>query len=195
SKIKYKPVDEDHPMLPRPPYALNKTAAENMYSFYYSVHGLKTVSLRISNPYGPGSQMKHSKYSMINWFIRQAMDGYSLKIFGDGEQVRDYIYVEDLAEAFITASITSECYGKVFNVGSGTGVRFIDMAESVVRSVGMGNVEKVPWPKDYVNVETGDYVADITRIKAACNWKSSVSFQEGIDRTVAFYRVNQRHYW
>lgn len=194
-RIERNPVDEDHPMRPRTPYALNKAAAENMYMFYHSIHKIRSVAFRISNPYGPGSQMKHSKYSMINWFIRQAMDGHALKVFGDGEQIRDYIYVEDLADAFIMASVSEECYGRSFNVGRGKGVRFVDMAETVVKAAGSGSVEKTPWPEDYVNVETGDYIADITRLTKACGWSPVTELDEGIARTVDYYKKHRAYYW
>jgi len=194
-RIEKNPVDESHPLRPRTPYALNKTAAENMYLFYNQVHRLRCVVFRIANPYGPRSQMKHSKYSMVNWFIRQAMDNQAIKVFGDGLQVRDYIYVDDLAEAFIRAAVSEACLGKVFNVGSGVGTRFKDMAETIVCAAGGGRVEFVPWPTDYINVETGDYVTDITRIRAATGWRPAAAFDAGIDLTCEYYRKNKGHYW
>lgn len=194
-RIEKNPVDETHPLRPRTPYALNKTAAENMYLFYNQVHNLRCVVFRLANPYGPRSQMKHSKYSMVNWFIRQAMDNQAIKVFGDGLQVRDYIYVDDLAEAFIRAAVNEQCAGKVFNVGSGVGVRFRDMAETIVRAVQGGRVEFVPWPKDYINVETGDYVTDITRIRNALDWEPVTDFTAGIGLTVEYYQKNKSRYW
>lgn len=194
-RIEKNPVDESHPLRPRTPYALNKTAAENMYLFYHQVHRLRCVVFRIANPYGPRSQMKHSKYSMVNWFIRQAMDNQVIKVFGDGSQVRDYVFVDDLAEAFIRAAVSDACMGKVFNVGSGAGVRFKEMAETIVRAVKGGTVAFVPWPEDYINVETGDYITDITRIRAATGWQPATGFDAGVELTVAYYRRNRNQYW
>lgn len=194
-RIEKNPVDESHPLRPRTPYALNKTAAENMYLFYHQVHRLRCVVFRIANPYGPRSQMKHSKYSMVNWFIRQAMENQAIKVFGDGCQVRDYIYVDDLADAFIRSAVSPACMGKVFNVGSGVGVRFKDMAETIVRAVKGGTVQFVPWPEDYINVETGDYVTDITRICRAIEWQPGTDFTAGVQLTVEYYRKNKILYW
>lgn len=194
-RIEKNPVDESHPLRPRTPYALNKTAAENMYLFYNQIHQLRCVVFRIANPYGPRSQMKHSKYSMVNWFIRQAMDNQVIRVFGDGLQVRDYIYVDDLAEAFIRASVSDKCMGKVFNVGSGVGVRFRDMAGTIVHAAKGGRVEFVPWPTDYINVETGDYVTDIARIRGAIDWKPATDFNAGVELTCEYYRQNKSHYW
>ena len=113
-RIEKTPVDEKHPLNPRTPYALNKMAAENMYLFYNQIHHIRCVLFRIANPYGPRSQMKHSKYSMVNWFIRQAMEDKPIRIFGDGQQVRDYIFVEDLAEAFLQGGGRYEKRGRDF---------------------------------------------------------------------------------
>lgn len=194
-RIEQVPVNEGHPLQPRTPYAMNKTAAENMYLFYSQIHGLRCVLFRIANPYGPRSQMRHSKYSMINWFIRQAMEGKVIKVFGDGSQIRDYIYVDDLADAFVCAAVQEKCLGEVFNVGSGVGTTFREMVDCVIAAVGSGQVACVPWPKDYVNVETGDYVADIAKIRMAASWAPQVFLAEGIARTVSYYRDNSRAYF
>jgi len=194
-RIEQVPVNEQHPLNPRTPYALNKTAAENMYRFFADVHGLRCVLFRIANPFGPRSQMRHAKYSMVNWFIRRALDGEPLEVFGDGAQVRDYLYVEDLAEAFIAAAYAPAAYGEVFNVGSGRGTSFREMVRTVAEVVGQGDLVEVPWPEDYVHVETGDYVSDISRIRHRIGWAPVTPFREGLERTVAFYREFRAHYW
>jgi len=189
------PVNEEHPQNPRSPYALNKNAAENMYLFYYNVHQIPCTLFRIANPFGPRSQMKHSKYSIVNWFIRQAIEDKVIKVFGDGLQIRDYIYVEDLCDAFIKAAQTETCIGQAFNIGSGTGTSFIEMVKTVVEIVGAGKIESIPWPETYINVETGDYVTDITKIQNYTQWTPSVSFREGIIKTCQFYKLYKNHYW
>ena len=193
-RIESNPVSEAHPLRPRTPYAMNKTAAENMYMFYSVVHGIKVVMFRIANPYGPRSQMRHSKYSMVNWFIRLAMEGKPLTIFGDGSQIRDYIFVDDLAEAFISAAVSQACIGEVFNVGSGTGISFKEMTECIAKVVGKGTVRYVPWPADYVNVETGDYVTNISKLARASGWRPMTDLESGIARTVAYYQENMARY-
>lgn len=194
-RIDHIPVSEDHPQQPRSPYALNKNAAENMYLFYNNIHQIPCTLFRIANPYGPRSQMKHSKYSMVNWFIRLAMEDKVIKVFGDGKQVRDYIYVDDLCDAFIMAAQKKECVGQVFNVGSGTATSFMEMAKTIVKIVGKGRVESVPWPENYINVETGDYVTDIAKIREFTGWSPKVNIQEGVIRCVDFYRFHKDHYW
>ena len=193
--IERNPVDENHPTRPKTPYAFNKTVAENMYRFYYEVHGIPSVVFRIANPYGSRCQMKHSQYSIVNFFIRQAMENKTLTIFGDGEQLRDYIYVEDLADAFLLASVNDEAKGQLFNVGSGVGTKFKDMVNTVVDVVGNGKVVYVPWPDNYLNVETGDYVTNITKISKTLNWEPSIKLREGIKKTYQFYKHHYDHYF
>jgi len=193
--IERNPADENHPMRPKTPYAFNKTVAENMYRFYYEVHGIPSVVFRIANPYGSRCQMKHSQYSIVNFFIHQAMENKTLTIFGDGKQLRDYIYVEDLADAFLLAAVNDEVNGQIFNIGSGIGTKFKDMVNMVVDVVGKGKVVYVPWPDDYLNVETGDYLTDITKISKILNWNPSINLEEGINKTYEFYRRHHHHYF
>ncbi|HNW42956.1 MAG TPA: SDR family NAD(P)-dependent oxidoreductase [Elusimicrobiales bacterium] len=189
------PVDETHPIRPHTPYALNKAAAENMYLFYNQIHRVPCVCFRIANPYGPRSQMKHSMYSMVNWFIRQAMEDQPLRVFGDGRQLRDYIYVEDLADAFIAASLTEKCRGEVFNVGSGAGISFGGMVETIIRTAKKGRIEYVPWPENYINVETGDYVSDNSKISSFTGWRPAAGFEAGVKKTVEYYARHRAQYW
>jgi len=194
-KILRNPVNEDHPLNPLTPYALNKTAAENLYLYYHRVYNIPVVIFRIANPYGPRCQMRHSKYSIINWFIRNAMEGKDITIFGDGSQMRDYIFVDELADAFISASLNDKTSGEVFNVGSGTGTKFKEMAETIIESIGKGKINFVSWPDNYLNVETGDYITDITKIKSYLDWSPQSDLKTGILKTFEYYSVNREHYW
>ena len=194
-KILKNPVNEDHPLHPLTPYALNKTAAENLYLYYHRVYDIPVVIFRIANPYGPRCQMNHSKYAIINWFIRNAMENKEIMIFGDGSQMRDYIFVDDLADAFVRASVEDDTIGEVFNIGSGVGTKFIDMVKTVVQIVGKGKIKKVPWPPNYFNVETGDYITDITKIQKYIKWRPEFSLKEGINQTVEYYEKFKKNYW
>lgn len=193
--IDYNPVDENHPFNCLSIYGIHKLAGEKYYRFYYDAHGMDTVSLRIANPYGPRQQMKHSKYGIVNWFIRLALEGKPLTIFGAGEQQRDYIYNQDLAEAFLCVAQTPGTAGQVYNVGSGTGTPFKEMARLVAAAVPGTKVIQVEWPADRYFVETGDYISDITKLTTATAWRPKTSLKEGINRTVAFYREHWQKYW
>ncbi|MBI4145217.1 NAD-dependent epimerase/dehydratase family protein [Candidatus Woesearchaeota archaeon] len=187
-KVHYNPVDEHHPREPLTPYATNKNAAENYYRYCHNRFGLRTVMFRIANPYGPRCQIKHNKYGMVNYFIRKALDNEEITVFGDGSQIRDFIYIDDLVDAFLKVALNERTSGEVYNVGSGNGISFKTMAETIVRAVGSGTVKHIPWPENYVNVETGDYVSNIGKLRDHTGWTPSTPFEEGVRRTVEYYR-------
>lgn len=193
--IKKNPVNEDHPLEPLSVYAIHKLAGEKYYLAFNRHYDMDTVVFRIANPYGPRSQMKHSEYGIVNWFLRLAMEGKDIPIFGDGCQIRDYIYISDLIDAFLAAGATDKSKGQVYNVGAGQGVKFIDMAKTIIRLVGKGNIIQVPWPKNYENIETGDYITDISKIKMHTGWSPKVSFEDGIKKTVEYYKDKAHFYW
>lgn len=194
-RIERNPVDELHPLNCLSIYGIHKLAGEKYHRFYFDRYGLPTVALRIANPYGPRQQMKHSNYGILNWFIRLGLDGKPLTVYGKGQQQRDYIYVEDLVEAALAAAVSPDAPGQVYNVGSGTGVSFREMAEEVARQIPGVAVTEVEWNPSRYFVETGDYISDITKIGKEIGWKPRVSLKEGISRTIAYYRKFGNHYW
>jgi len=178
--IDYNPVDEGHPFNCLSIYGIHKLAGEKYYRFFHDAHGLDTVSVRITNPYGPRQQMKHSKYGIVNWFIRLALEGKPLTVFGEGLQKRDYIFVEDLAVGIVRAALSPKTNGEVYNLGSGLGTPFIDMVGLIAEAVPETEIQHLPWPQDRYLVETGDFIADISRIKAwreISFWVPKNSFQ------------------
>jgi nucleoside-diphosphate-sugar epimerase len=188
------PVREDHPTNPLSLYAIHKLLGEKYVGYWAHEFGVHGVSVRIPNPYGPRQQMKHGKYSIVGWFIRQALEDKTITVFGDGKQERDYIYIDDIVEALLRLIVAGEA-GEPYNIGSRERVRFVDMVDTILSVVGSGRKQHVPWPEDYERNETGDYIADTTKIKAATEWEPQVSLKEGVKRTVAYYRENQQHYW
>ena len=186
-RILSNPVREDHPTAPLSLYGVHKLTVERYHQLYYSKYGIRSTILRIPNPYGPRQQMKHSKYSIIGWFIRMAMEDQTIRVFGDGQQVRDYLYVDDLTNCFLLSGNCDNCGCEIFNAGTGTPTKFIDMVETVLSVVGKGRMEMVPWPESYEANETGDYVADTAKIRQALGWKAKVDLITGIKRTYEYY--------
>lgn len=185
---------EEEPAHPLTLYGVHKFASERYLAIYHQTFGIPTMTLRITNPYGPRQQIHHNKYAMVGWFIRQALEGQTIRVFGDGAQRRDYIYIDDLTEAFLRCAMAGDGAGEVVNIGSGVATRFRDMVETVVDVVGRGAVEFVPWPADYEKVETGDFVADLTKLERLTAWRSRVDLRTGIERTCEYYRRAWRQY-
>jgi len=193
-KVEQATFTEDVPVNPVSLYGVHKYASERYMAIYHQNFGIPTTALRITNPYGPRQQIHHSKYSLVGWFIRQALENQTIRVFGDGVQTRDYIYVDDLAEAFLRCAAADNAVGRVVNLGSGAATRFCDMVCMVVDVVGQGHVEFVPWPKDYAKLETGDVVADLRLLHGLTGWRSQVDLRTGIERTTEYYREHWRHY-
>jgi len=190
------PVDEKHRMQPTDVYGVNKVAAEGYGFVYNRAYGIPFTSLRVNNCYGPRHQMRHAKYGILNWFIRLAMDGETIKLYGDGGQKRDYNYVDDATQAFLLAGANVEkCNGEAFNLGSGKARTLREATELVIEYAKSGALEFVPWPDDRKAIETGDYFADYAKFTEAVGWKPQFEMEEGLARTVEFYAANKDHYW
>ena len=189
------PVTEGHPQLPTDINGANKLAAERFHLVYHTIHGLRTCSLRLTNTYGPRQLMAHGRQGFMNWFMRLAMDGGEIRVYGDGAQLRDLVYVDDLVNAFLLAGINPAADGEAFNVGSGDPRSVRSLAEMVVAAAGRGCVRMVEYPPDQRPIEVGDYVADITKITRTLGWSPTVPLEEGIRRTIDFFEHHRHLYW
>ncbi len=189
------PVAEDHPIRPRGIYELSSLTAQQLFQIYHDNHGLASITLRLTNIYGERAQMKHSRFGVANWFVRLALDDETIKVFGDGSLLRDFVYVQDAVEAMIRCAATDEAYGHVFNVGNRHAASFRELAETVVRVAGRGRWEFAPFTPERAAQEPGDFCSDIRRIKRIVGWEPTTSLEEGVTRTVAFYERHRAHYW
>ncbi len=190
------PVKEDHPLeILNPPsaYTLNKTAIEMLLHLVHKVHGLDSVVLRLTNPFGPRAQIKNSSYCVLNWFIGQALQGKPLTVFGEGEQLRDYAYIDDVVDAFAVAGVHPNPKSRVYNIGSGEHISFKAMTAQIAELTG-AEVKHIPYPKSQKGFETGDFYADVSRAKEELGWEPAIGFKEGLKRTVDYYREHLAKY-
>ncbi|RJP28996.1 MAG: NAD-dependent epimerase/dehydratase family protein [Candidatus Omnitrophota bacterium] len=190
----YLPVDEKHPLKPADVNGINNIAGESYHLLYNEVYGIKACSLRLTNTFGPRHQMHHHRQGIINWLIRQVIDGNEVKLYGDGAQVRDVSYVDDVVDAFIIAMARNEANGQVFNLG-GTPISLEEITRLIIKINKKGSYRIVPYPSDIKKIEVGNYVADYGKIKDMLGWFPQVSLEDGIRRTLAFYKKYKRHYW
>jgi nucleoside-diphosphate-sugar epimerase len=172
-------------------HAVHKNTIEEYLRVYAQLFGLRYSVARVTNPYGPGQPATRVAYGVVNRMIHLALAGQALSIYGDGSQQRDYVFVDDTAAALIQLGDSDAADGRAFNVGSGTGTALADMARTIIAAVGGGRIEHVAWPKLAEQIETGDFVADVTRIRREIGWEPKTSLADGIDRTVAFHRAHQ----
>jgi len=181
------PVTEAAPTAPLSVYGIHKRAAEEYLLLFQRLHGLRASILRITNPYGPFQRPDQNRYGIVNWLIHEAVHDRPLTVYGEGTQLRDYVHVDDVVDAMLTAGMAAEADGRIFNVGSGRGVSFLEMAEHIVKTAGRGHVKHVDWPADAAVVETGDFVADTSLIAQHLGWKPRIPFESGIDDVIVRY--------
>lgn len=175
-------------------YGIHKLTSERYLDIYHKNFGIPYVIMRLSNPYGIKQQMKHSKYSMTGWFIRQAMEGKTINIFGDGNQMRDYIYIEDIIASILLIFNNDKYYNNIYNIGCGKSIMFKEMVTKIINVVNNGKVEYVDWPNNYEKNETGDFEMDISKI-TSLGWKPSFTFEDGIIKTYDYYKKYKEHYF
>jgi len=182
------PVDEDHPTRPTSLYGLHKLTVEHYHRIFREHDGLPFTVLRVTNPYGP-YQLPHGRFhGIVNRFAMAALAGGTLRLFGGGGQLRDYVHVADLAEAILCAATAERAVGETFNLGSGLPVSLAEVAHRIVDAAGSGQIEDVPWPEDDRKVETGDFRCDVRRIETLLGWRAGISLEDGLRRTVEAYR-------
>ena len=188
------PVDETHLVRPTDVNGINKAAGEYYHLVYNNVFGVRACSLRLTNVYGPRQLIKHNRQGFIGWFIRLAIENKPIQVFGDGSQLRDFVYVEDAADAFLRAGASDACNGAAFNVGGDGPVSHRDLAAMLVTIAGTGSVQFVDWPPDKKAIDIGSFYADSTKFKQTTGWQPSVALADGLTRTVAFYRQHLDRY-
>jgi UDP-glucose 4-epimerase len=189
------PVGEDQPMHPRGIYELSSLTAQQMFQIYNDNHGVPSVTLRLTNIYGERAQMKHSRFGVANWFIRLAVDDETIPVFGDGSLLRDFVYVQDAVDAMLRCAATEAAYGQVFNVGNNRASSFRELAEIVVRVAGSGRWEFAPFSPERAAQDPGDFCSDIRKIARVVGWQPTTSLEDGIRKTVGYYRLHKAHYW
>lgn len=183
------PVHEDQAPDPLSLHAVHKSTVEQYLHVYGSLFGLRYTIARVTNPYGPGQPAHRVAYGVVNRLIHLALADQTLAIYGDGAQRRDYIHVDDVVEALVQLGLATASDGRAFNVGSGTGTRLVDMAAAIVEIAGGGRIAHVAWPALAEQIETGDFVADISRIGREVGWHPAISLRDGLEQTVANYRA------
>ena len=191
----YLPVDERHPLAPVDPNGVNKAAGEAYHLVYGEVYGLRCSVLRLTNTYGPRMRVKDDRQTFLGTWLRLAVEGEELLVFGDGRQQRDFTYVDDAVDAFLLAGASPEADGEVFNVGGEPPVSLRELAELLVEVAGGGSYRLVPFPEERRSIDIGDYFADDSKIRERLGWGPKVGLREGLERSLAYYREHAESYW
>jgi UDP-glucose 4-epimerase len=188
------PVDETHLVRPTDINGINKAAGENYHLVYNNVFGVRACSLRLTNVYGPRQLIRHDRQGFIGWFIRLALEGREIQVFGDGSQLRDFVFVDDVADAFLRAGATDAVNGDVFNVGGTDHIAHRDLVEMLIEEAGQGGVRYVEWPEEKRRIDIGSFYTDSSKFRRATGWTPTVPLREGLRRTLGYYREHFARY-
>lgn len=184
------PVDESHPCRPVDVNGIHKWAAEQYHRLYDEVYGIASVVLRLSNTFGPGVLVKHPRQGFIGWFLRKVVEGGEIELMGDGTQLRDMNYVDDVVDALLLAVVTPEARGQTYNLGAPAAVSLGDLARRMVEIAGKGSIRYVPFPPERKRIDVGSVTIDWSRIRAELGWSPRVEVDEGLARSIRYY---ERH--
>jgi UDP-glucose 4-epimerase len=191
---RYLPVDEDHPVSPVDVNGISKSATEQLHLLYGELYGIRASSVRLTNVYGPRQRLRDNLQGFLPIFVRRALSGEPITVFGDGAQERDCLYVDDVVECLLLTARSSEAPGEVFNVGNDERLSLRAIAEAVVAAAGSGSIESVPWPHDRDAIDIGSYYGDSSKAKRLVGWEPRTPFADGITKTIEFYRSHRPRY-
>ncbi len=191
----YLPVDEKHPLAPVDVNGINKMAGEWYHLLYNNVYGIRASVLRLTNTYGPRMRVKDARQTFLGIWIKRIIEGQSLLVFGDGKQIRDFNYVDDVVDALLGCALSEDANGEIFNLGADDPINLKDTAQLMVDVAKSGSFEMVTFPEDRKVIDIGDYYADYRKIRSKLGWKPAVALADGLLRTLEYYRQHAEHYW
>lgn len=192
-KPDYLPVDEQHILRPVDVNGINKMAGEWYHILYNNVYGIRACALRLTNTYGPRMRVKDARQTFLGIWIRQLLEGQRLEVWG-GEQLRDFTYVDDVVDAFLLSAADERANGQIFNLGGEKVVSLKELAELLVAANEEGGYVLREFPADRKRIDIGDYYANFQRIREALGWQPAVALEDGLRRTLAYYREHLAQY-
>ena len=182
-----KAISEEHPLNPKSPYAGSKLAAENLALSYFHAYGLPVVITRPFNTYGP-YQKSDMEGGVVSIFVRLLLEGEPLKIFGDGTQTRDLLYVEDCAEFIVKAAFAENAVGEVINGGYGHDIAIKDLALLICK-----DAERIRHVKHHhPQSEIPKLLCDYTKANKLLGWKPKISLEEGIEKIQEWIEYSEK---
>jgi UDP-glucose 4-epimerase len=192
-KPDYLPVDEAHKVAPPDANGVSKFAGEQYWMIEHRTAGRPVVSLRLTNCYGPRLRIRDSRQTFLGIWIRCALEGRPFEVWG-GEQLRDMTYVDDVTRAFLRAAETPACFGNIYNLGGPPPASLAEIAATLQRVWPSAEFLTREFPADRRAIDIGSYHADDRAFRSATGWAPEVGLEEGIRRSMEWYRTRLASY-
>lgn len=193
-RVNQLPVGEDAPTFPVDYNGVSKLAGELYHIIANRIYGLWTTSVRMTNTYGPRMRVKDAHQTFIGLWIRHILDGSKFAVFGTGEQIRDFNYVEDVVDAFLLSVTHPLARGRIYNLGAEP-ITLLKLADLLISLNGSGSYSLEPFPPERRPIDIMDYAGDYSRIRSELGWQPATGLEDGLRETLEFYRLNKAHYW
>jgi UDP-glucose 4-epimerase len=185
---RYLPINEDDHLSLLTPYAVSKLAGENYCMAFYESYDVPTTAVRYSNVFGPGQDPANPYCGVVAKFVESLFAGRAPVIHGDGNQTRDFTYIDDAVEATVLAGTSERALGEVFNVGTGVETRVNELAEILIRTIGVNVTPAHTDRRDVDNIRRR--VVNIEKTRRALRWVPEVTLEDGLRRTVEWQRAH-----
>ncbi len=193
-KPQFLPVHEQHSLNPIDINGVHKLAAEWYHKIYGKIYGIRFCILRLTNTYGPRMRIKDSRQTFLGQWVHEILNGNEFEIFGDGCQLRDFIFVDDAVDALLLTAEREETDGQTFNLGSGDPIALGDLAKLLTQLNGSGSYRFVPFPEALKTIEIGDYYTDASKIRSLIGWSPKTDLKEGLLKTLQFFSNHLQYY-
>ncbi len=193
-KPQYLPVDEAHPLVPVDVNGINKQAGESYHRLYSDVYGIRTTCLRLTNTYGPRMRIKDARQTFLGVWLRRIIESQAFEVFGTGDQLRDFNYIDDCVEALLRAGSHDSLIGGIFNLGSDEVISLKDLATLLSELAADAPFQIVPFPPERKAIDIGDYFGNFDRFSSLTGWIPKTSLREGLQKSLDYYRENAVHY-
>lgn len=185
--LQYQPADEKHPEFPTDIYSANKCVAEKYALIYTKAHQIDATILRISNVFGPRASIHSPEFTFNNYFIGLALQDKAITVYGDGAQMRNVLYVDDVVNGLVLIAQEPRSKGEVFLLAGDQHYSVLDIAGQTVKHIGSGELTNIPWPEERKKIDVGDAIISNKKIKSLIDWNIEDDLESGLKKTKAFY--------
>ena len=186
-KVQDLPVNESCPVKPTDFLGVNNLATDLYFSMIAETAGIQCLTLRFTNIYGPRIQLRGDSQGVLGIFLRKALTGEKIEVYGDGTQIRDFLFINDAVEALLLSAVGQKMRHTIYNVGSGKFYTLLQFIECIGEFIEV-SYERIDFPPNKKVIDIGNYASDYSRFEADTGWEPKTNLKAGVGITLNFYR-------